>query len=120
MGAWLLHGLYGINKNSATPSWCLWACAITALLWLSFHLLIDGRSVGVMARPLVLAGQNVFLAYLLSELSPSAIDLLRLDGWYAGLAAPGLAHAVARSAGCALILLAATIGLNRLGFRLKL
>jgi len=51
---------------------------------------------------------------------PSAIDLLRLDDWYGSLAAPGLAHAVARSAGCALILLAATIGLNRLGFRLKL
>jgi predicted acyltransferase len=120
MGAWLLHGLYGINKNSATPSWCLWACAITALLWLILHFLIDGRSVGVMARPLVLAGQNVFLAYLLSDLVPSAIDLLRLDDWYAGLAALSLAHAVARSAGCALILLAATIGLNRLGFRLKL
>jgi predicted acyltransferase len=120
MGAWLLHGLYGINKNSATPSWCLWACAITALLWLIFHRLIDGRSVGLTARPLVLAGQNVFLAYLLSDLLPSAIDLLRLDDWYAGLAAPGLAHAVARSAGCALILLAATIGLNRLGFRLRL
>ncbi len=120
MAAWLLNGLYGINKNRATPSWCLWACAITALLWLLFHFLIDGRSVGVMARPLVRAGQNVFLAYLLSEMLPSAIDLLRLDDSYAGLAAPGLAHAVTRSAGCALILLAATIGLNRLGFRLKL
>jgi predicted acyltransferase len=120
MGAWLLQGLYGINKNRATPSWCLWACAISALLWLIFHLLIDGRPAGVIARPLVLAGQNVFLAYLLSELLPSAIDLLRLDDWYGSLAAPGLAHAVARSAGCALILLAATIGLNRLGFRLKL
>jgi predicted acyltransferase len=120
LAAWLLHGLYGINKNSATPSWCLWACAITALLWLALHFLIDGRSVGVIARPLVLAGQNVFLAYLLSEGLPSTIDLLRLDDWYASLAAPGLAHAVARSAGSALVLLAATIGLNRLGFRLKL
>jgi predicted acyltransferase len=119
MGAWLLNGLYGINKNRATPSWCLWACAITALLWLIFHFLIDGRSVGA-ARPWVLAGRNVFLAYLLSELLPSALELLRLDDWYGGLAAPGLAHAVARSAGCALILLAATIGLNRIGFRLKL
>jgi len=120
MSAWLLHGLYGINKNRATPSWCLWACAITALLWLLFHFLLDGRPVRGIARPLILAGQNVFLAYLLSDLLPSAIDLLRLDDWYGGLAAPGLACAVARSAGCALILLAATIGLNRLGFRLKL
>ncbi|HXP63545.1 MAG TPA: DUF5009 domain-containing protein [Dongiaceae bacterium] len=120
MGAWLLHGLYGINKNRATPSWCLWACAITALLWFILHCVIEGRPAGAVARPLVLAGQNVFLAYLLSEVLPSAIELLRLDDWYAGLAAPGLAHAVARSAGCALILLAATTGLNRLGLRLKL
>jgi hypothetical protein len=28
--ALLLASSYGISKNSATPSWCFWACAITA------------------------------------------------------------------------------------------
>ncbi len=46
-GALLLHGLYGINKNNATPSWCLWACAITAALWLLFYLLADVRPQGL-------------------------------------------------------------------------
>src|SRR5437868_6145276 len=35
IAALLLYPLYGINKNQATPSWCLWACAITAALWRS-------------------------------------------------------------------------------------
>ncbi|HVY72039.1 MAG TPA: DUF5009 domain-containing protein, partial [Verrucomicrobiae bacterium] len=38
-GALLLHGLYGINKNSATPSWCHWACVATTALWLPLHYL---------------------------------------------------------------------------------
>jgi predicted acyltransferase len=122
-GALLLHGLYGINKNSATPSWCLWACAITGALWLVFYFLADVRPQGLSAkfvRPFVLAGGNVLLAYLLSEMLPSALDLFGLDGWYSRLAQPDLAHAMARSIGCAVVILAVTAGLNRTGFRLKL
>ncbi|MCU0918436.1 MAG: DUF5009 domain-containing protein [Planctomycetes bacterium] len=122
-GAWLLHGLYGINKNSATPSWCLWACAITAGLWLLFYFTADVRPRSRAARiavPFAIAGGNVLLAYLLAGMLPSALDLLGLDGWYARLAQPDLAHAVARSLGCAVFVLALTAGLNRLGFRLKL
>jgi predicted acyltransferase len=122
-GALLLHGLYGINKNSATPSWCLWACAITASLWLFFYLLADVRPQSPLARlakPFAIAGSNVLLAYLLSEMVPSALDLFGLDAWYSRLAQPDLAHAMARSIGCAVAILAVTAGLNRLGFRLKL
>lgn len=122
-GALLLHGLYGINKNQATPSWCLWACAITAALWLLFYLLADVRPQGLNAKltkPFAIAGSNVLLAYLLSEMHGSALDLLGLGGWYSRLAQPDLAHAMARSIGCAVVILAVTAGLNRLGFRLKL
>jgi heparan-alpha-glucosaminide N-acetyltransferase len=118
--AWLLHGLYGINKNRATPSWCLWACAITAALWLLLYLITDVSPLWFTAKPLALAGQNVFLAYLLSEMLPSTIDLLRLGNWYGGLAEHSLAHAVARSAGCAVVVLCLSAGLNHVGFRLKL
>jgi heparan-alpha-glucosaminide N-acetyltransferase len=119
-GALLLNGLYGISKNNATPSWCLWACAVTAALWLVIYLISDVRPVGFVAKPLAVAGQNVLLAYLLSEMLPSALDLLHLGDWYWRLAEPGLAHAVARSAGCGVVILCLTAGLNRLGFRLKL
>ena len=119
-GALLLHGLYGINKNSATPSWCLWASAITAALWVVFHWFADVRPVGLAARILSIAGQNVLLAYLLSEMLPSLIQFAGAASWYGHLAQPHLANAMARSAGCAVVILAVTAGLNRLGFRLRL
>ncbi len=119
-GAWLLHGLYGISKNSATPSWCLWACAITAALWLGFYLVSDLWFVGFLAKPLAVAGQNVLLAYLLSEMLPSTLVLVNLGDWYGRLAISELWHAVVRSASCGVVILCATAGLNRLGFRLKL
>jgi heparan-alpha-glucosaminide N-acetyltransferase len=119
-GALLLHRLYGINKNNATPSWCLWACAITAALWLLFYFLCDIRPQRWLTKPFAIAGQNVLLAYLLSEMLPAALALFHLDDWYVQLAQPGLALAMARSSGCAIIILALAAGLNRLGFRLKL
>jgi len=120
IAAWLTNGLYGIHKNNATPSWCLWACAITAALWLLFYLSADVGPLGRLAKPLAVAGENVLLAYLLSCLLPSAIPLLGLGEWYHRLAGPDLVHAVARAAGCGVVILCMTAGLNRLGFRLKL
>jgi hypothetical protein len=73
-----------------------------------------------MAKVLAVAGQNVLLAYLFSEMLPSALDLFHLDGFYSSLGEHGLAPAVARSAACAGLILCATAGLNRIGFRLKL
>lgn len=116
----LLHGLYGIHKNTATPSWCLWACAITAAGWLLFYYLDEVWAAGWITRPWVLAGENVLLAYLLSDWFPSAIDLLRLDAFYGALAAGSWAGAIGRSAGLGVALLAAMIGLNRIGFRVRL
>jgi heparan-alpha-glucosaminide N-acetyltransferase len=118
--ALLLHGLYGINKNNATPSWSLWACAITGALWLVLHFLCDIRPVGFIAKPLALAGENVLLAYLMSEMLPAAIALFQIDKWYVHLAEPDLYCAVARSAGCAAIILVVATVLNRTGFRLRL
>jgi predicted acyltransferase len=119
-GALLLQGLYGISKNAATPSWCLWSCAITAFLWLIFHLLSDLGIVHPVARLFSLAGANVLLAYLLSEMFPSAASLAHLDGFLDRISEINLAAAILRSAGLAAALLAATVGLNRLGFRLKI
>jgi heparan-alpha-glucosaminide N-acetyltransferase len=118
--ALLFNGLYGINKNEATPSWCLWACAFTAALWLIFHLVCDGGPTPRVAKVLAVAGQNVLLAYLISEMLPSLLDLLHLGNTYDALAGSSLATAMARSAGCGVAILCATAGLNRVGFRLKL
>jgi len=118
--ALLFNGLYGINKNEATPSWCLWACAFTAALWLIFHLVCDSGISPRVAKVLAMAGQNVLLAYLISEMLPSLLDLLHLGNTYDALAGSSLATAMARSAGCGVVILCVTAGLNRAGFRLKL
>lgn len=117
--ALLLDPLYGIGKNQATPSWCLWACAITAMFWYAFHWIADERSVAWFTRPLATAGQNVFLAYLLSEMLPGLLQWLGWGGLYGGLAAT-LPTAILRSALCGVLILLASTGLNRLGFRLRL
>ena len=63
---------------------------------------------------------DVLLAYLISEMLESLFDVLHLGDWYDSLAQPNLACAVARSAGCGVVILCVTVGLNRVGFRLKL
>jgi heparan-alpha-glucosaminide N-acetyltransferase len=118
--AWLLNGLYGTSKENATPSWALWGCVVTAALWLVFYFISDVRPMGFIARPLAVAGQNVLLPYLISEMLPSPLAVFGLDNWYGSLAQPTLTHAIIRSATCAVLILCLSTGLNRIGFRLKL
>jgi predicted acyltransferase len=118
--ALLLHPLYGINKNNATLSWCLWGCAITAALWLVFYFLADVFALRFPSKLLAIAGANVLLAYLLADLREPVFELLHLHKWYAQLAQPSFVHAIDRSLGCAVFILALSAGLNRVGFRLKL
>jgi predicted acyltransferase len=117
--AMLLNRAYGISKNNATPSWCLWACAITAALWYVLYLISDVRPVKIISRPLAVAGQNVLLAYLISEMLPGLLSALRLDDGYGHLAG-SLPSAILRSAVCATVILVVSTSLNRIGFRLKL
>jgi heparan-alpha-glucosaminide N-acetyltransferase len=118
--AMLLAKQWGISKNNATPAWCLWSCAITAALWLLFYLAADVHQLTFLAKPFAIAGENVLLAYILSEMMYSVLDLVHLGNWYGSLSGPTLANAIARSVGCSIFVLLLTAGLNRLGFRLKL
>jgi predicted acyltransferase len=117
--ALLLNRAYGISKNNATPSWCFWACAITAALWYAFFLICDVRPVKIISRPLALAGQNVLLAFLISEMLPGLLNALHLDEWYGHLLA-NLPSAIVISALCGVLILLLSATLNRIGFRLKL
>jgi heparan-alpha-glucosaminide N-acetyltransferase len=117
--ALLLNPVYGISKNNATPSWCFWSCAITALLWYALYLVCDVHPVKFISRPLAAAGQNVLLAYLISEMLPGLLDALGLGDGYGRLAA-SLPSAITRSALCGVLILLISTSLNRLGFRLKL
>jgi heparan-alpha-glucosaminide N-acetyltransferase len=117
--ALLLQRAYGISKNSATPSWCLWSCAITAALWYGLYLICDVHPVKIISLPLAAAGRNVLLAYLLSEMLPGLLSALGLDEAYGHLAA-NLPGAILRSTLCSVLILVLSTRLNRLGFWLKL
>jgi predicted acyltransferase len=117
-GAWLTYPLYGINKNSATPSWCLISSAITCVLWMIFALLID-----VPARThgwgiLIRGGQNALLAYLLMPLCIHAIGLLGVK-LYSQLG-QSFATGVTRSIAASIIMLALAGLLERQGVRVRL
>lgn len=117
--ALLLNRTYGISKNQATPSWCFWACAITAALWYGVQLVVDARPIKSISGPLIRTGQNVLLAYLLSEMLPGLLDALGLSDGY-GRLAETLPSAIARSIVCGAVILVISTSLNRIGFRLKL
>lgn len=118
--AWLLGGLYGVSKETATPSWALWGSVITAGFWLVFYYISDVHPVNIIANPLAIAGRNVLLAYLISDMLPSVLAVTGLNAWYDNLAQPTLTCAIMRSATCAVVIMCLAMGLNRVGFRLKL
>jgi hypothetical protein len=118
--AMLFYKPFLVWKNDATPSWCLWAASVTAGVWLLFYMVGDTLRMKWLAKPFAIAGQNVLLAYLLSEAMESVLNLARLDDWYDHLAGATLQTAIVRSLGVGVVLLALTAVLNRVGFRLKL
>ena len=120
IAAMIFYKPWGIWKNSATPSWCLWACAITASVWLFFYLVGDVLKMTWITKPFAIAGQNVLLAYLLSEGLESFLRVAHLGDFYDQLGSPTLAAAISRSLGLGIALLAITAILNKLGFRLQL
>ena len=103
--------------------WLWWLLAPrangSAALWYVFYLLADVRPVKTISRPLASAGQDVLLAYLISEVLPGLLDTLGLGEGYGHLAA-NLPSAIARSAFCGALILLVSTSLNRIGFRLKL
>lgn len=117
-GAWLLRPLYGIGKNAATPSWCLWAIAITATIWAVLYWLVDMNGWERAWRPFRYTGMNPLFAYLLAPLVYAIIDLTGIGYW--GLGHAGFTIGLTRSITFAVIvsLLAAWAARHR--FLLKL
>jgi predicted acyltransferase len=92
---------------------------VTAALWLALYLITDVRRIAVIGKPLSIAGQNVLLAFFLSEAMPFMLEVLHLEEWYHALSQINLSAAILRSTACGIAVLGVTAGLNRLGFRLR-
>jgi heparan-alpha-glucosaminide N-acetyltransferase len=116
----LLRPVWGISKSDATPPWCLWACVASAAAWLVLYLVMDVGRVAWLFKPATVAGENVLLAYLLSTAVEPWLSVLHVDKAYDHFADISFPHALFRSTACAVVILALTALLNRIGFRLKL
>jgi len=108
IAAILLHSLnhvnqmFIINKNMATPPWCLWSAAITTWLWIVMYWLVDIRGWtkwGFIIEP---AGQNALFAYILAPLLTDGLfeagcRLFKVDNFYWNMVStfgPGMVRAV--------------------------
>jgi heparan-alpha-glucosaminide N-acetyltransferase len=111
----------GINKISATATWCLWSAALTCAVWMLLYLVLDISGIrgwAILVRP---AGANPLLAYFLHPIVVELIGVLGLDNQllnYKGSSDPSIA--VAGSLGMAVCVCVATGLLARLGLRVRL
>jgi predicted acyltransferase len=113
--------LEGINKNAATPTWCLWSAALTCILWILLYLLMDVAGLhgwSIVVRP---AGSNPLVAYFLHPIIVELITLAGLGGLLLAYKhAPDPWTVVAGSLGMALFICIGTGLLSRLGLWVRL
>ena len=77
LAGFLTDTFEGINKNAATPTWCLWSAALTCLVWMALYVVIDVAGIEkwtILVRP---AGANPLLAYFLH---PITVELIVVTG----------------------------------------
>jgi len=111
----------GINKISATPTWCLWTAAMACVVWMILYWLMDVLGLqgwSILIRP---AGSNPLVAYFLH---PIVINTLIISGLGSAVLryhdSPDPKVVVAGSLGMAFFVCLATGLLGRLGLRTKL
>ena len=118
-----IHSMFIVNKNAATPVWCLLSSAWTLWAWAGLHFWTDVIGLGGRPRPLADAGRNALFAFIAGPILYSGLDLLAdlAGGWnlYSNV---GGTFAVGfwRSLAFALAVTWLTGWLWRRGWRLKL
>ncbi|MCC5876978.1 MAG: DUF5009 domain-containing protein [Candidatus Sumerlaeia bacterium] len=73
-----LHPMFIINKNVATPPWCLISSGITVWCWIGVYLLVDVMKVRFWVPIVRPAGENPLFAYILAPMVYSIFALLAL------------------------------------------
>jgi len=111
---WALAPL-GISKNRDTPAWGLLCAAISVLLFLVLHWIVEIRGWAAWTRPLRPAGSNTLLTYLLPDIWYAIPALGAISArWPAGT--PGLMRSLAFTG----VILTFSAVLTRAGIRLRL
>jgi len=110
----------GINKISATPTWCFWCAALATVTWILLYLILDVRKWTLWSRIFQPAGANPLIAYLLH---PILLFTLSMTGF--GVTVRGYSEsesgivAVVGSALMALAICGLTALIARMGLRIR-
>ncbi|MBX7246442.1 MAG: DUF5009 domain-containing protein [Candidatus Sumerlaeaceae bacterium] len=123
--AWMIHPLYIISKNLATPTWCLMCSGICCWLFAAIYLLMDVWGFTKWAAIIRPAGENPLLAYILPSIVGGAITCFGIaTGLYKGNPLWSVANAggagIVRSVVWAFAIVALTGLLGRIRVRLRL
>ena len=110
----------GINKISATPTWCLWCSSLATLTWVLLYVVLDVIKWTWWSKLLAPAGANPLIAYLLHPIILFVLALTGLGATVRGYSASesGIV-AVAGSVGMALVICGLTAAIARSGLRLR-
>lgn len=73
----MTDAIAGVNKIAATPTWCFWCSSLATLTWALLYGLMDVRGWTAWARPVVPAGSNPLIAYLMH---PIVLFVLSITG----------------------------------------
>ena len=77
----ILQTRFPVSKIGSTPSWWLYSAAIVTGLLVVFHLAVDVRGHAAWVRPLLPAGTNALLFYLLPDFFYAVFGLRWLEPW---------------------------------------
>lgn len=110
----------GINKISATPTWCLWCAALATMTWVFLYIVLDIKEWTLWSKIVSPAGANPLIAYLLHPIILFVLSLTGLGVTVRGYSTSesGLI-AVAGSIAMALAICGLTALIARLGLRLR-
>lgn len=118
VGGLIFDSFLGVNKVSATPTWCLWSASITCALWVAVYVMMDVKGWSKwswIARP---AGANPLIAYLLHPILVGLLSGLGLAPYllaYKNSTNPWIV--IAGSIAMSLFICWATGAIARTGFR---
>jgi heparan-alpha-glucosaminide N-acetyltransferase len=115
---YLFWPLYGISKNAATPTWCLFSAAFCCWIFALLYWIIDVKKIVTWANFVKPAGANPLLAYILPDIFYILLSLfgIHILSQYFGEGIVG----IMRSLVISLAMVWLTVGLNKIGIRLHL
>jgi predicted acyltransferase len=119
----------GFSKDFATPAWCLLCAGLSAILLALVHALLTPREPGKppllspeapIVQQIITVGQWALVPYLLAPLTYALFTLTGLENYYAAPAIATWPVGILRSVAFTATMTLASVGLIRIGLRLRL